>query len=58
MCDAGCYFLILKTDKTDISDGLLHRLQSVQNACLVTGARRADRITAVLLQLHWLPVRQ
>ena len=43
-----------------ISDGLLHRLQSVENAaaCLVTGARRCDHITPVLRQLHWLPVRQ
>ena len=43
-----------------ISDGLLRRLQSVQNAAarLVTGARRSDHITPVLRQLHWLPVRQ
>ena len=43
-----------------ISDGLLRRLQSVQNAAarLVTGARRCDHITPVLWQLHWLPVRQ
>ena len=43
-----------------ISDGLLHRLQSVQNAAarLVTGARRCDHITPVLRQLHWLPVHQ
>ena len=43
-----------------ISDGLLRRLQSVQNAAarLVTGARRCDHITIVLRQLHWLPVRQ
>ena len=42
-----------------ISDGLLQRLQSVQNAAarLVTGAHR-DHITPVLRQLHWLPVRQ
>jgi len=33
---------------------------SVQNAAarLVTGARRRDRITPILWQLHWLPVRQ
>jgi len=39
---------------------LLQKLQSVQNAAarLVTGARRSDRITPVLRQLHWLPVRQ
>ena len=43
-----------------ISDGLLQRLQSVQNAAarLVTGARRSDDITPVLRQLHWLPVRR
>ena len=43
-----------------VSDGLLQRLQSVQNAAarLVTGARRSDHITPVLRQLHWLPVRQ
>jgi len=43
-----------------IDDGLLQRLQSVQNvaARLVTGARRSDHITPVLRQLHWLPVRQ
>jgi len=43
-----------------ISGGLLQRLQSVQNAAarLVTGARRRDHITPVLLQLHWLPISQ
>ena len=43
-----------------VSDGLLQRLQSVQNAVarLVTGTRRSDHITPVLRQLHWLPVRQ
>ena len=43
-----------------ITDGLLQRLQSVQNAAarLVTGARRRDHITPVLHELHWLPVRQ
>jgi len=43
-----------------ISDGLLRRLQSVQNAAarLVTGACRCDHITPVLRHLHWLPVRQ
>jgi len=37
-----------------ISDGLLQRLQSVQNAAarLVTGTRRSDHITPVLRQLH------
>jgi len=43
----------------DISDGLVQRLQSVQNAAarLVTGAGRREHITPVLRQLHWLPVR-
>jgi len=43
-----------------ITDGLLGRLQSVQNAAarLVTGTRRCDHITPVLRQLHWLPVRR
>ena len=43
-----------------ISEGLMNRLQSVQNAAarLVTGTRRSDHISPVLRQLHWLPVRQ
>ena len=43
-----------------ISEGLINRLQSVQNAVdrLVTCTRRSDHITPVLRQLHWLPVRQ
>lgn len=43
-----------------VSDGLLRKVQSIQNAAarLVTGARRRDHITPVLRQLHWLPVRQ
>jgi hypothetical protein len=43
-----------------ISEGLLNRLQSVQNAAarLVTGLGRREHITPVLRQLHWLPVRQ
>jgi len=42
------------------ADGLIHRLQGVQNAAarLVTGTRRRDHISPVLRQLHWLPVRQ
>jgi len=42
-----------------ITDSLLMRLQSVQNAAarLVTGTRQRDHITPVLRQLHWLPVR-
>ena len=43
-----------------VSGQLLQRLQSVQNAAarLVTGARRSDRMTPILRQLHWLPVCQ
>ena len=41
-----------------IADGLLKKLQSIQNAAarLITGTRRRDHITPVLRQLHWLPV--
>ena len=40
-----------------IAEGLLSRLQSVQNAAarLVTGLGRREHITPVLRQLHWLP---
>lgn len=43
-----------------ITDSLVRKVQSVQNAAarLVSGARRCDRITPVLRELHWLPVRQ
>ena len=45
-----------------MSDGLLRKVQSIQNAAArlvtVTGVRRCDHITPVLRQLHWLPVRQ
>ena len=43
-----------------VADGLMQRLQAVQNAAarLVTGTRRRDHITPILRQLHWLPVRQ
>jgi len=45
---------------TGVNEGLLRRLQSVQNAAarLVTGTRRCEHITPALRQLHWLPVRQ
>jgi len=38
-----------------IAEGLLSRLQSVQNAaaCLVTGLERREHITPVLLRLQW-----
>ena len=43
-----------------VPDVYLQRLQSVQNAAarLVSGARRHDHITLVLVSLHWLPIRQ
>ena len=43
-----------------ISEGLMNRLQSVQNAAarLVTGTRRSNHISPMLHQLHQLPVRQ
>ena len=43
-----------------INDGILRRVQSVQNAVarLVIGARRCGHVTPLLRQLHWLPVRQ
>ena len=43
-----------------VADGLLKRLQLVQNAAarLVTGTRKFDHITPVLRALHWLPVCQ
>jgi len=43
-----------------ISDTLLWRLQSVQNAAarVITRTPRRDHITPILHHLHWLPVRQ
>jgi len=43
-----------------ISDSLLSKLQSVQNAAarLITRTRKFDHITPILRNLHWLPVRQ
>ena len=40
-----------------ITDGLLQKLQSVQNvaARLATGTRRRDHIIPVLHKQHWLP---
>jgi hypothetical protein len=42
------------------SNSVIDRLQCVQNAAarLITGTRKFDRITPVLYELHWLPVRQ
>jgi len=43
-----------------VNGRLLDKLQSLQNAAarLVTGARKFDRITPVMRELHWLLVRQ
>jgi hypothetical protein len=45
---------------TGVCDGVLRKLQSVQNAAarLITNTRKFDHITPVLRDLHWLPVRQ
>jgi len=50
-----CNYLLI-----GITDGLMRRLQAVQNAAarLITGTRRRDHITNILRQLHWLPIRQ
>ena len=44
----------------NISDGLLKKLQRVQNAaaCLIFDARKNDHATPLLRDLHWLPVRR
>jgi len=51
---------LLQLDFYGVTDGLMSRLQSVQNvaARLVSGARRHDHITPVLQELHCLPVRR
>ena len=43
-----------------ITDNLYRRLQSIQNAAarLLTGTRRRDHISPVLMRLHWFPVKQ
>ena len=43
-----------------VTENVMRRVQSLQNATarLITGARRRDRITPMLCQLHWLPVRR
>ena len=43
-----------------LPDTLLRKLQSVQNATarLITGTRRRDHITPVLLKLRWIPIRE
>ena len=43
-----------------VSGQLLRKLQVIQNAAarLVTGARKCERMTPVLRELHWLPIRR
>ena len=43
-----------------VRDGLLKRLQSVQNAAarFIVGLRKFDHISPVLQNLHWLPIRK
>jgi len=43
-----------------VTDNLLQRLQSVQNAAarLITRMGRREHISPVLQELHWLPVRR
>ena len=42
-----------------VNDNLIRKLQVLQNACarLITNVSRFDHITPVLIQLHWLPVK-
>ena len=42
---------------TGIGDGVLRKLQSVQNAAarIITNTRKFDHITPVLRDVHWLP---
>ena len=37
-----------------------NKMQRLQNMCarMITGTRRSDHITPVLIKLHWLPVRK
>ena len=43
-----------------LPDSQINKLQHVQNACarLVSGSSKFSHITPVLIQLHWLPIRQ
>ena len=42
-----------------VNDGLLKKLQAVQNAAarVTTETKKFDHITHILRELHWLPVR-
>ena len=41
-----------------VGEGLMDRLQRVQNAAarLVSGAKKYDHITPIMMDLHWLPI--
>jgi len=43
-----------------LPDNLLHKLQLIQNNAvrLVMRKRKRDHVTPLLMQLHWLPIRQ
>ena len=45
---------------TGVTDNLLQRLQSVQNAAarLMTRTGRREHISPVVQELHWLPVQR
>ena len=42
-----------------VGEGLMDRLQRVQNAVarLVSGSKKYDNITPIMMDLHWLPIR-
>ena len=44
----------------DINEGLLNRLQRLQNAAarLIFNVRKFDHVTPLRRELHWLPIRQ
>ena len=43
-----------------VGEGLMDRLQRGQNAAawLVSGAKKYDHITPIMMNLHWLPIRR
>ena len=41
-----------------LTDNVMRRVQSLQNAAARLRARRRDHITPVMRQVHWLPVRR
>ena len=44
----------------DLADYLIQRMQYVMNAAakVITCKRKFDHVTSLLIELHWLPVRQ